>query len=455
MPWAYSHRSPCPRFLPHGAGPGEVSRTPEGAVSSVESNACQAVLKTDLTIETEDIALPGGIDPQPGAMLFGASHSSWHQSLVILNVHTQRSCLVAEAAVAFFTPIRPWRFCTRKKDRAKTIDQDSLREIESAMIDCHAHVFPSLEHQALRVSSRVPSSAGSYLERGAIKAEGALETLKGLMGPIRSPLGIEASTKIRERTPAVASRLFEGAASVFGLPVSLLVGSARHLLDSMDRYGIEKSIVIGAPLFAPNEWLLSEARVVGGERFVPVGTLPEVSPSAKEEMWLDAWSALADAGSRGFKIHLNTDGLPPGHVAYRSLFEVAKERRLFVIVHTGLFHVALYKEKRSVGPHLFEPLLRDYPDVRVCFAHMNREYPELVWSIMKRFSHAFTDTSWQPAYNIQRAIEAVGDDRILLGSDWPLLHGDLQGEVLDILQKATGSASADRIATTNGHEFIG
>ena len=45
---------------------------------------------------------------------------------------------------------------------------------------------------------------------------------------------------------------------------------------------------------------------------------------------------------------------------------------------------------------------------------------------MKRYEQLYTDTSWQPAEAISRAIAALGSERILLGSDWPLLHTELQ-----------------------------
>ncbi len=93
--------------------------------------------------------------------------------------------------------------------------------------------------------------------------------------------------------------------------------------------------------------------------------------------------------------------------------------------------------------------------MRVCLAHMNRDHPERALQIMQRFPLVYTDTSWQPAKAIRRAIDTAGPDRILLGSDWPLLHPELQGESLDILRHATSARELDQIGRANAERFLG
>ena len=97
------------------------------------------------------------------------------------------------------------------------------------------------------------------------------------------------------------------------------------------------------------------------------------------------------------------------------------------------------------------------PDVRIrkLKAHMNRDQPAEAWALMERHAHLYTDTSWQPADHIQQAIASVGVQRILLGSDWPLLHDDLQGDALDALRRAASSVDVDRITRDNALAFVG
>jgi predicted TIM-barrel fold metal-dependent hydrolase len=184
--------------------------------------------------------------------------------------------------------------------------------------------------------------------------------------------------------------------------------------------------------------------------------LPELS---RDEMAVDAWCAeldrLVEAGAAGFKIHSNVDGLEATHPAYRAMFEVANKRGLFVIVHTGCFHVMHYRRKGAVEPFEFVPLFEDFPDVRVCLAHMNRANPERAWEIMRAHENVYTDTSWQTVDSLHRAVDSVGVDRLLLGSDWPLLHDDLQGDCADILTRALSADQAEQVAGDNALRFLG
>jgi predicted TIM-barrel fold metal-dependent hydrolase len=137
------------------------------------------------------------------------------------------------------------------------------------------------------------------------------------------------------------------------------------------------------------------------------------------------------------------------------LFETARAKNRFVILHTGCFNTVVYKHQGEADPREWEPLFEEFPTVRVCLAHMNRDRPDRAWELMKRHKQLFADTSWQPADAIRRAIEAVGAERILLGSDWPLLHPDLQGDAVRALRKGATSAQADQVANASAESFLG
>jgi predicted TIM-barrel fold metal-dependent hydrolase len=78
---------------------------------------------------------------------------------------------------------------------------------------------------------------------------------------------------------------------------------------------------------------------------------------------------------------------------------------------------------------------------------MNREHPEQAWDVMKRHEQVFADTSWQTAEAIRRAVATVGSERLMVGSDWPLLHLDLQRDAFAVAeQAATGKAQDDLFA---------
>jgi predicted TIM-barrel fold metal-dependent hydrolase len=163
-----------------------------------------------------------------------------------------------------------------------------------------------------------------------------------------------------------------------------------------------------------------------------------------------------DAGARGFKIHPNMDGLAADNPAYRAMFEVAQARKLFVILHTGAFAAVGYRTMQPADPEPYATLFADFPAVRVCLAHMNRDEPRRAWELMQAHEQLYADTSWQPAGVIGEAIEQVGVDRLLLGSDWPLLHPELQADALNELRQAVSSEDQlERIGNKNAIEFLG
>ena len=270
-------------------------------------------------------------------------------------------------------------------------------------------------------------------------------------------MGIESVAELHAHgRPGVATFVEQAGTLALALPIALQ-GSVDALLTSMNRAGIERTVLIGSPGVASNEWLLGEAVPQGAGRLVPVVTLPPLPKDADKAKWVDAWDALATAGAAGFKIHPNMDGLGAQHVAWEALFEVAAARGVFVILHTGCFHVPTYRVGGPVKVGEFERYFAAFPGVRVCLAHMGREEPEPVWSALRRYPQLFTDTSWQPAEVVARAVQEVGADRILLGSDWPLLHADLQADALAVLRKAVGDGSEvfRAIAEENPLRFLG
>jgi len=330
------------------------------------------------------------------------------------------------------------------------------------VIDCHAHAFPSLGYQTARVLETLSATAAEHF-RGSLQpflaahapALGPLPDLFRGKAPGRQPLDIERLHRLTRSLPGPVLHLLETALSAVGTPITLIGGTLEKLLASMERHHIERSVVIPAPPMSTNAWLLGEARQQAGARIVPVCVLPDLPADAGEPAWIEAFAGLAQGGAQGFKIHPNTDGLAPDHAAYRALFRVAGERHAFVILHTGSFHSVSYKHSRPADPREFEPLFRDFPGVRVCLAHMNREHPEHAWELLRRHSQLCADTSWQPAEVIRQALGELGAERLLLGSDWPLLHPELQGDALDNLRRATDDRAFDRIANRNPHDLLG
>ncbi len=311
--------------------------------------------------------------------------------------------------------------------------------------DTHAHAFPDLDFFTRALPDNVRASVSS--------ATSAMASVLGRLGRRGPVLDVEALARLRTRMPSLLHPVSEMTLSLAILPQIALGARLTDLIASMDRHGLDRTVVI-AHATAPNDWLLAEAPTYDG-RIVPVAHPPALAAGATVADWENAFDELADRGAMGFKIHHNMDGLDIDGPAYRAMFETARNHDLFIIIHTGRFNVIGYKHQRAVAPELFTEFFTEYPEVRVCLAHMNRDQPEAAWATMKRFDNLYSDTSWQPGAAIGKAVATVGAERILLGSDWPLLHADLQGECRSILERATSDDDYETIVNTAAARFIG
>lgn len=350
-------------------------------------------------------------------------------------------------------------------------------------IDCHAHAFPSASELANKTAAAldewVPGPWKEPVQSIGGQVSSLLAPLKGLVGetvktvtPVADQLGQEAWKRFsklvgddyalpkgseelrafREKLSPNALKTLEYAMSAGMGPAILLQGTLENLKASMDRAGLDRTVVIGAPPIADNQWVLET--VGSDERFIPVITLPRLAADAGELAWEIALNKAVDLGAKGFKIHVNIDGMVPEFLGYRMMFRIAQERGVFVIVHTGCFHVPGYKVAGAIEPQSFEGLLTRHPEVRVCFAHMNRDHPERAWEVVNRHKNVYVDSSWQSVETVRQALKEIPLERILLGSDWPLLNDELQVENTRIVEEACSKDQARIVMGDNAERFI-
>jgi predicted TIM-barrel fold metal-dependent hydrolase len=328
------------------------------------------------------------------------------------------------------------------------------------MIDCHAHVYPHLwEHFGLSATASEQASWPRILTHWAFdRAEARARRLQHQVTRRVAPstLTVQGVARLRRSRAWIGRVASDALLNVAGIPALAVEGTADGLAESMARSGLSRTVVIAAPPVAPNEWLLDLVRQQpDSSRLVPVVVTPEPVEGHDEKEWVARYEALAAGGARGFKIHPNMEGRPASHGVYRAMFQVAKERNLFVILHTGQFWVAAYQHLNPADANEFESLFSSFPSVKVCLAHLNRDAPQGVWALMRRYDQLYADTSWQSARGIHATREAVGAERLLLGSDWPFLGADMQKESVQILDSAVNSKDFERMTSSNAVRFLG
>jgi uncharacterized protein len=143
---------------------------------------------------------------------------------------------------------------------------------------------------------------------------------------------------------------------------------------------------------------------------------------------------LVKLGVRGFKLH------PPlqkfhanDRVAY-PFYEVINEARLPVIFHTG--HSGIGTGMPGGGgvrlkygnPMDIDDLAVDFPDMPIIMAHPSFPWQDEAISVCLHKPQVYIDLSgWSPKYFppiLVRYINSILQDKMLFGSDWPVITPD-------------------------------
>ena len=125
---------------------------------------------------------------------------------------------------------------------------------------------------------------------------------------------------------------------------------------------------------------------------------------------------MDDAGGKicGLKIHgVSENWKPNGSVLHR-VFDIARERGLFIKLHTG--------EHEECEAGMYKKICSDFPNVRVVLAH-GRPILQAI-DMLRCCPNAFVDTSFMPHEHFVQLMAAARNedfvDRVLFGTDTPI-----------------------------------
>ncbi|NLF78904.1 MAG: amidohydrolase [Chloroflexi bacterium] len=196
------------------------------------------------------------------------------------------------------------------------------------------------------------------------------------------------------------------------------------LVAQLDEAGVDHAVLFPMPdqLNTDNKGLIP--LLARDSRFVGIASMnPNLGQAALDELR----EALGDWGFRGLK-------LMPVHYAFRSastaadpLIEIAREFDVPVTIHSGNFfcHPLEIAETAS-----------RFPDVTFIMDHMGYRYHVLEAVLAaERCPNLYLATTavFEPHF-IQMAINRVGADRVIFGSNAPMVLPRLQLEVIRALK---------------------
>ncbi len=209
------------------------------------------------------------------------------------------------------------------------------------------------------------------------------------------------------------------------------VATAEELIDSMDRAGIDISVIVNFGFMThelcteTNDYIL-ESIARFPKRLIGFCTVqPQSLDAAIAEIERCAQNGAKGIGELRPDIQL-LDLEDEAIIA--PLMETIKKHRLILLTHASEPAGHDYPGKGIITPDVLYPFIIRYPDVTIVCAHWGGGLPfyALMPEVQKALQNVYFDTAASPfLYQPQiytLGSQLVGADKILFGSDYPLLQ---------------------------------
>lgn len=215
--------------------------------------------------------------------------------------------------------------------------------------------------------------------------------------------------------------------------------AARPDLDSIAAYYRERSMA--AVVFTVDAEgnldhpPLSSADIAAGaarhnDVLIPFGSVDPNRADAVER----AQRLIEESGVRGFKFHPTVQRFNPSDERHYPLYETLQAAGVVALFHTGQTGIgAGMKGGRGLrlglsNPMLLDGVAADFGDLQIIMAHPSVPWQDEAISVATHKHNTWIDLSgWSPKYfpaQLVRAANSFLRDRVLFGSDFPLLTPD-------------------------------
>jgi predicted TIM-barrel fold metal-dependent hydrolase len=208
------------------------------------------------------------------------------------------------------------------------------------------------------------------------------------------------------------------------------MATAEELIASMDEAGVDISVILNIGwtthelCVETNDYIIDSVsrypqRLVG---FCAVQ--PQSSKAAVAEIERCAQAGIRGVGEIRPDIQLFDLG---DEVVMEPLVEVLRKHQLVLLLHASEPVGHDYPGKGGITPDMLYPFITSFPDLTLVCAHWGGGLPfyALMPEVKKAIGNVYFDTAASPfLYTPQvyhQVISLVGADKILFGSDYPLL----------------------------------
>ncbi|MFC1915421.1 amidohydrolase family protein [Chloroflexota bacterium] len=236
--------------------------------------------------------------------------------------------------------------------------------------------------------------------------------------------------------------------------------TAEELIDSMDKAGIDISVIVNVG------WMTHELCVETNDYILEsIARYPQrlIGFCAVQPRSIGAAIAEIErctkAGVRGIgEMRPDTQLFDLGDEEIIPPFvEAIKKHKLILLTHASEPVGHYYPGKGMITPDMLYPFITHYPDLTIVCSHWGGGLPfyALMPEVKQAMKNVFFDTAASPfLYSPQiygQVSQTVGADKILFGSDYPLLA---QSRVLQEIEAADLPEEAKRLVKGGNAEKI-
>jgi hypothetical protein len=188
----------------------------------------------------------------------------------------------------------------------------------------------------------------------------------------------------------------------------------KNLINLNREYGVEKTVISTLPNEMTREAVQSHPDALVG--------LYWANPFEGEKAVREMEKAVREWGFRGIKLHPLFGAYVASDPVVHPLVEKAKKLGIFIQIHSGHPPFSL--------PWSIGELAETFPDVKFIMIHMGHGHAVYIQAAInqaKKYDNIYLETSGMPMHTkIKEAVESVGEDRVLYGSDIPCHHPSVE-----------------------------
>ncbi len=194
---------------------------------------------------------------------------------------------------------------------------------------------------------------------------------------------------------------------------------------AIEEGGVDKFVIVGVPRrpghVVPNEFVAEYVSGFPG-RAVGLAAVHPNDPTAAKEFE----RSIRELGLKGLKLSPVYQGFDPWSPEVWRLYEMADDFKVPVMFHLG----GVYDPQGHLewgNPLLLDRIGRSFPNLKIIVAHFGQPMMEETVILMRKNRNVYADLSaryhrkWQLFNGLQVAIEYKVTDRILFGSDFPVM----------------------------------